>query len=186
MVDFAHADLPGNSDFDMTVEPRVFYEFGPFRVDPDRQLLLREGQPIAVTPKAFETLLILLRRSREVVSKEELIKTVWPDSFIKEANLSQNIFVLRKALGNTSRRSALYRYPSGPRIPLRRGGAHSLAVWRGTPWHNRVCPACYGCSTACREPHLPFKRPRIAGVFGPMVLLTTGVGCSGGPGCDPA
>lgn len=86
----------------MTAEPRVFYEFGPFRVDPDKQLLLREGQPVAITPRAFETLLILLRRSREVVSKEELMKAVWPDSFVEEANLSQNIFVLRKALGDTS------------------------------------------------------------------------------------
>jgi DNA-binding winged helix-turn-helix (wHTH) protein len=86
----------------MTAEPRVFYEFGPFRVDPDKQVLLRESQPVAITPKAFETLLILVRRSREVVSKEELMKAVWPDSFVEEANLSQNIFVLRKALGDTS------------------------------------------------------------------------------------
>src|ERR1700722_9616973 len=85
----------------MTAAPKVFYEFGPFRVDPDKQLLLRQNQPIAITPKAFETLLILVRHSREVVSKEELMKTLWPDSFVEEANLSQNIFVLRKTLGDT-------------------------------------------------------------------------------------
>jgi DNA-binding winged helix-turn-helix (wHTH) protein/tetratricopeptide (TPR) repeat protein len=85
----------------MTAAPKVFYEFGPFRVDPDKQLLLRHNQPIAITPKAFETLLILVRHSREVVSKEELMKTLWPDSFVEEANLSQNIFVLRKTLGDT-------------------------------------------------------------------------------------
>jgi DNA-binding winged helix-turn-helix (wHTH) protein len=85
----------------MTTEPKVFYEFGPFRVDPDKQLLLRQNQPVAITPKAFETLLILVRRSREVVSKDELMKAVWPDSFVEEANLSQNIFVLRKVLGDT-------------------------------------------------------------------------------------
>ena len=62
---------------------------------------LREGQPVAVTPKAFETLLVLVRRSREVVTKEELLKAIWPDSFVEEANLSQNIFMLRKALGDT-------------------------------------------------------------------------------------
>ena len=54
-----------------------------------------------MTPKAFETLLVLVRRGREVVSKEELLKEIWPDSFVEEANLSQHIFKLRKALGDT-------------------------------------------------------------------------------------
>jgi eukaryotic-like serine/threonine-protein kinase len=85
----------------MATEPRIVYEFGPFRMDPDKQILLRENQPIPVTPKAFETLLALVRRSRDVVSKEELLKEVWPDSFVEESNLSQNIFMLRKALGDT-------------------------------------------------------------------------------------
>jgi len=86
----------------MTTDPRIVYEFGPFRMDPDKQVLLREDQPIPVTPKAFETLLALVRRSREVVTKEELLKEVWPDSFVEESNLSQNIFMLRKALGDTA------------------------------------------------------------------------------------
>jgi len=85
----------------MVTGPKVLYEFGPFRVDPDKQVLLREDQPVSITPKAFETLLILVRHSREVVSKDELMKAVWPDAFVEEANLSQNIFVLRKALGDT-------------------------------------------------------------------------------------
>ena len=84
----------------MNPDPKVVYEFGPFRMDPDKQVLLRDGQLIAVTPKAFETLLVLVRRGREVVSKEELLKEVWPDSFVEEANLSQHIFKLRKALGD--------------------------------------------------------------------------------------
>jgi eukaryotic-like serine/threonine-protein kinase len=71
-------------------------------MDPDRQVLLRENHPVPVTPKAFETLLALVRRSRDVVSKEELLKEVWPDSFVEESNLSQNIFLLRKALGDTA------------------------------------------------------------------------------------
>jgi DNA-binding winged helix-turn-helix (wHTH) protein/tetratricopeptide (TPR) repeat protein len=85
----------------MITGPKVFYEFGPFRVDPDKQVLLRENQPVAVTPKAFETLLVLVRHSREVVSKDELMKALWPDAFVEESNLSQNIFTLRKALGDT-------------------------------------------------------------------------------------
>ncbi len=86
----------------MNSDPKFVYEFGPFRMDPDNQVLLREGQPVAVTPKAFETLLVLVRRSREVVTKDELLKAIWPDSFVEEANLNQNIFMLRKALGDTA------------------------------------------------------------------------------------
>ena len=85
----------------MATGPKVLYEFGPFRVDPEKQVLLRDNQPVSVTPKTFETLLILVRHSREVVSKDELMKELWPDSFVEEANLSQNIFMLRKALGDT-------------------------------------------------------------------------------------
>src|SRR3984957_7531714 len=85
----------------MNADPKVVYEFGPFRMDPDKQVLLRDGQLIAVTPKGFETLLVLVRRGREVVSKEELLREIWPDSFVEEANLSQQIFKLRKALGDT-------------------------------------------------------------------------------------
>src|ERR1700677_4288778 len=85
----------------MNTDPKVVYEFGPFRMDPDKQVLLRDGQLIAVTPKGFETLLVLVRRGREVISKEELLKEIWPDSFVEEANLSQHSFRLRKALGDS-------------------------------------------------------------------------------------
>ncbi len=71
-------------------------------MDPDKQILRRGDDVVPVPPKAFETLLILIRRSREVVSKEELLKEVWPNSFVEESNLSQNIFLLRKALGDTA------------------------------------------------------------------------------------
>jgi eukaryotic-like serine/threonine-protein kinase len=80
---------------------KQLYEFGPFRVDPERHLLLRNDQPVPLTPKAFETLLVLVRHSREVVSKDDLMKTLWPDTFVEETNLSRNIFMLRKALGET-------------------------------------------------------------------------------------
>ena len=81
--------------------PKVLYEFGPFRVDPDKQVLMRDNQPVPVTSKTFDTLLILVRHSREVVSKEDLMNELWPDSFVEEGNLKQNIFMLRKALGDS-------------------------------------------------------------------------------------
>jgi eukaryotic-like serine/threonine-protein kinase len=77
------------------------YEFGPFRLDPAQRLLLREGQPIPLQPKAFDTLLFLVRNSQKVVLKDDLLNAVWADTFVEESNLTQNIFVLRKALGDT-------------------------------------------------------------------------------------
>lgn len=76
------------------------YEFGPFRIDPDHRLLLREDQPVPIQPKAFDILLVLVQNSEKVVLKDDLLKAVWPDTFVEESNLAQNIFVLRKTLGD--------------------------------------------------------------------------------------
>jgi DNA-binding winged helix-turn-helix (wHTH) protein/tetratricopeptide (TPR) repeat protein len=78
---------------------KEIYEFGPFRVDPEKQTLLRSDEPIALTPKTFQLLLVLVRRGNEVVTKDELMKSLWPDTFVEETNLTRNIFALRKALG---------------------------------------------------------------------------------------
>jgi DNA-binding winged helix-turn-helix (wHTH) protein/TolB-like protein/Tfp pilus assembly protein PilF len=78
---------------------RSLYEFGGFRVDPVRRRLLRSQEQIPLTPKAFSILLVLLERRGQVVEKEELIQAVWPDTYVTEANLTQNISSLRKALG---------------------------------------------------------------------------------------
>jgi DNA-binding winged helix-turn-helix (wHTH) protein len=78
------------------------YEFGPFRVDPARETLLKAGVAVPLTPKTFQILLVLVRHGQEIVTKDDLMKTVWPDTFVEEANLSRNIFMLRKALGETA------------------------------------------------------------------------------------
>jgi DNA-binding winged helix-turn-helix (wHTH) protein len=77
------------------------YEFGAYRLDPGRKLLLRNGDVVALTSKALEILLVLVERSERVVTKDELMKEVWPDSFVEEANLTQHISMVRKALGET-------------------------------------------------------------------------------------
>ena len=86
----------------MSKEPNHFYEFGPFRLDPEKLLLLRDNRPVPLPPKAFDTLFVLVRNSESVVLKDDLMKSVWPDTFVEESNLAQNIFVLRKALGETA------------------------------------------------------------------------------------
>ena len=77
------------------------YEFGPFRVDPEKEVLLRDEKPVPLTPKTFQLLLVLVRHSKEVVTKDDILKMVWPDTFVEEANLSRNVFMLRKALGES-------------------------------------------------------------------------------------
>jgi eukaryotic-like serine/threonine-protein kinase len=75
------------------------YEFDGFRVDPVRRRLLKGGEQVPLTPKAFSILLALLENRGQVVEKEELIRRIWPDTFVTEANLTQNVSSLRKALG---------------------------------------------------------------------------------------
>ncbi len=77
------------------------YEFGPFRLDSERGLLFRNNQPVPLTQKSFEILLALIENREDTVSKDALLKRVWPDTFVDEANLTQHISVLRKAFGET-------------------------------------------------------------------------------------
>jgi eukaryotic-like serine/threonine-protein kinase len=81
------------------METRGVYEFGPFHIDPVERLLVRDGAPVPLPPKAFDTLLVLIRNSGRLLTKEELMKAIWPDTYVEEASLAQNISVLRKTLG---------------------------------------------------------------------------------------
>jgi eukaryotic-like serine/threonine-protein kinase len=81
---------------------KELYEFGPFRVDVRRELLFRSGEPVALTTKTFRILTVLIRHGNEIVTKDDLMKTVWPDTFVGEDNLSRHIFMLRKALGESA------------------------------------------------------------------------------------
>jgi len=76
-----------------------FYLFDGFRVDATERLLFKENREVSLTPKVFDTLLVLLENSSHVLTKKELMEKVWPDSFVEENNLAQNISILRKALG---------------------------------------------------------------------------------------
>ena len=78
-----------------------FYEFSNFRIDPEARVLLHDGKVAPLTPKLFDTLLALVERNGKVVTKDELIKFVWPDTFVEEGNLTQNISMLRKLLGES-------------------------------------------------------------------------------------
>ncbi|HXM43063.1 MAG TPA: winged helix-turn-helix domain-containing protein [Bryobacteraceae bacterium] len=81
-----------------TANRKLLYEFGPFRVDPQKRLLLQDGRPVPLTGKALDILLALLECHGEILTKDELIGRVWPDTVVEEGNLGRNISSLRKAL----------------------------------------------------------------------------------------
>jgi Tol biopolymer transport system component/DNA-binding winged helix-turn-helix (wHTH) protein len=89
----------------MSGQEKQLYEFGPFRLDPFKRRLLRDGEPVPLTPKAFETLLALVQQGGTTVEKDDLMRRVWPGAVVEENNLNQNITALRKCLGDTRRAS---------------------------------------------------------------------------------
>ena len=79
------------------------YRFGEFTLDADQKVLLREGKPLLLAPKILETLLTLVQNSGRIIEKEELMKRLWPDTFVEESNLTYSIVQLRKTLGDDAR-----------------------------------------------------------------------------------
>lgn len=83
------------------MKANCLYEFGPYRLDAEEGVLLRQGEPVALPPKDLEVLLALVERAGHIVEKEELLQKVWPGVFIEEGNLSRRIFNLRQVLGDS-------------------------------------------------------------------------------------
>jgi DNA-binding winged helix-turn-helix (wHTH) protein/TolB-like protein len=124
--------------------PEPPYWFGRFELDPIQKTLTRNKQRIPLTPKVFDTLLALVRHQGRVVSKEDLMREIWPETFVEEANLAQNISVIRKALGADFTESAFietipkrgYRFVAPvqrtadlrPRVPLARIASIAAAI----------------------------------------------------------
>ncbi len=119
----------------MSEQKQHFYEFGPFRLDPQKRRLLRDSELLRLTPKAFDLLLVLVEESGRTVEKDELLERVWPGTVVEENNLNQNITALRKSLGDSRQESQYiatipgvgYRFvadvrkvDSEPVLPLRR------------------------------------------------------------------
>ena len=111
----------------MRASDKTAYEFGCFRLDAGEYVLLRDGRAIPMSPKVFETLLVLVENSGHVVEKDELYKRVWQDAFVEETNLTKNISILRKILGDgDEERSFIETVPKrGYRfaVPVRKAGS---------------------------------------------------------------
>ena len=159
-------DLDGYSSVAETKSQVIqqLYEFGPYRLDPSERKLLRNHQIVELPPKAFDTLVHMVRNSGHLMEKEELIRTLWPDSFVEEGSLSNNIFLLRKALGEdpqyieaVPRRG--YRFVGAVRcLPDEARGHREEAQFPGSR------PAI----AAAASPALPFWRRRALGGSRPL------------------
>jgi len=84
----------------MQQKTNCFYDFGAFRLDPVERVLLSAGNRVSLTPKAFETLLVLIENAGHILEKDDLLNRVWPNTFVEEGTLARNISTLRKALGD--------------------------------------------------------------------------------------
>ena len=85
----------------MAVSESIYYDFFDFRLDVEKQLLLKNGEPVQLTHKAFQILLLLVQNSGQTTQKEDIFAQLWSDSFVEDANLTQHIYVVRKVLGQT-------------------------------------------------------------------------------------
>jgi DNA-binding winged helix-turn-helix (wHTH) protein/tetratricopeptide (TPR) repeat protein len=138
------------------------YEFGPFRMDAGREVVFRDGHLIALTSKTFQVLLVLVRRSGELVSKDELMKAVWPDTFVEETNLTRNIFSLRKALGDS---------PENPYVVTVSGKGYRLATTARRVADQQVAAVAGSRSTV--EVHIETRSvPRWAWAVGTAIAVT--------------
>jgi DNA-binding winged helix-turn-helix (wHTH) protein len=145
-----------------------FYDFMNFRVDETDRLLLRDGEIVQLTPKVFDILLLLIQNNGHVLTKDEMISAVWPESFVEESNLARNISTLRQALGGrhyivtvprrgyrfaasvheswrVSRQDSAARRSAGAAI---RAGIRSLAVLPFQPLIAEECDARLGLRIA--------------------------------------
>lgn len=120
----------------MDNEVNHLLEFGEFRIDPEQRLLFRHQEPVPLTPKAFDLLCVLVQRSGKVVLKDDLMKILWPDTFVEESNLGQHVSQLRKALGERAQSSSYivtvpgrgYRFASEVRALPREGESIIVAT----------------------------------------------------------
>jgi eukaryotic-like serine/threonine-protein kinase len=90
------------------VENRTQSRFGPFHIDVRERVLRRDGRPVPLTPKAFDVLVAFVEQPGQLLSKQELLDKVWPDTFVEESNLAYNVFALRKALGDPAEGGRLF------------------------------------------------------------------------------
>ena len=110
------------------MQSRQLYQFGAFQLDPAEHLLLRRGERVPLTPKTFDLLVYLVENRGRLVTKNQILEAVWPDSFVEEANLTVSVSALRKALGEKRGESQFIdTIPKKGYRFIDRGGPHLLS-----------------------------------------------------------
>src|SRR5882762_11310075 len=132
----------------MSNNPQVAYEFGAFTLFPAEKRLLCDGKAVALAPKVFDTLVLLVENQGRLIQKEELLKALWPDSVVEEVALAHNVSQLRKVLGDPAedpkfietvpkrgyRFIAAVRELSEPPVPPPTRTGEGPAAVHHTPW----------------------------------------------------
>ncbi len=95
----------------MSLQTKQFYAFGPFRLDSEKGVLVRDDRPVPLAPIVAEILLVLVENAGRLVDKDDLIKRVWPDAIVEEGNLNKNVSILRKVLGEWDGREYIETVP---------------------------------------------------------------------------
>ena len=143
------------------------WQFGDVTLVPDERLVLRQGRPVALTPKAFDLLLVLAQNSGRLLTKEQLMQAVWADTVVEEANLSYHVFAIRKALGDAAENGLITTVP-------KRGYRFTAAVTRsdgseGQPLVPGDHPECepVGSVSSGQANAGPVSAPRHSSAFAP-------------------
>jgi TolB-like protein/DNA-binding winged helix-turn-helix (wHTH) protein/Tfp pilus assembly protein PilF len=168
----------------MSTRAQHLYEFGPYRLDTAEQLLFRDGDPVPLTPKAFETLVALVERNGHLVEKDELMKLVWSDAFVEESNLTNNVYALRKTLGQAENgRGYIETVPKrGYRFtaPVKELSAEALVVEKRTLTRivteeseadDSARPAIVGAGEALAVAHVPAHAELRSKWLWPLITL---------------
>ena len=160
------------------MKTRRIFRFGPFRLDASAKVLLRDDQPVHLARKSVETLLALLENPGQVVTKEDLMATVWPDRIVDEANLAQNIAVIRKAIGA----------PHGEPGHIETFPGRGYRILGPITLSEEASEAARESSGEPEEPPPPARRPILLLVVlaGLLVLLGVGAMVFLRPGPQPA
>jgi DNA-binding winged helix-turn-helix (wHTH) protein len=141
----------------------VTYRFGPFHLLPHTRRLERDGVPIALTPKAFDLLLALVVHRERALSKDEILSLVWPGSIVEEANLAQQVLLLRRALADSDDCIATiprfgYRFTATV-VEQQIGGAPLLASPHSLLWDGREYPLREGLTVIGRADDADLRIP---------------------------
>jgi DNA-binding winged helix-turn-helix (wHTH) protein/Tol biopolymer transport system component len=151
------------------------WEFEGFKVMKDRRLLIAGGTPVPLTSKAFDTLVVLIENSDRIVTKDELLGSVWPDVEVEEGNLTQQIFLLRKALGDTAQRPRFivtvpghgYRFTARLNAPSEDFAAPPASSTGAAPR-----PAAHSIALDRDRPGAPIWRRPVAVVAAALLLVS--------------